>query len=715
MNIAKIWTVIALVTILGMAYANQPILSIDALVAHEKTGRLLKRKLQQGALKQGQRLQVRVMLNRRVDAYRASLNTPDGRRALEDFISQTKSQFFKQPIPGKFILGSSYRMLPGFGASVDAKALTHLLNHPDVAEVDAMLRFTSNLGTSLAKTGDPESFAIAQIDPVHAMGYKGKDITVAIVDDGLDTQHPAFAGRILGGFDFGDNDADFSMDPQCPDQSHGTGVAGIAVGGGGDVTGVAPEANIVFYKVGVSDCEGFGDLVAAMDAAVADMDRFQTRIVNLSLGVDDMLYDNVAECEANAPAMLVQAFRNAADAGLLVFASAGNAANCDGIEFPACFPGVISVASVYGQDIGEDINCYPLKTCVTERNSSICDFEEAPYFGGIGETVPDEVTFYANTAQNLDLLAPAENARTAKPGGDIEPAFGGTSAAAPFAAGLTAALLSATDQKLSRQEILSLLQSTGVAKTDAKNMLTFKRVNGLQALEKLLEENFQSVKQLILPWVSNNEQFRSQIVMVNHSNNPASVRMSAKRADGSEATSEILEVMPRGMVIQTAQELFPSLGEGPGYSVIMEANNPAIEARWVTFDQETLTPSQEVAVAWNHSESIQTQVNNTLLFGYLPGADGFQSAPVIVNLGEIPTDITIYYFQQDGSLFATDRIDEAKPGQPVIPRFIDLAAGTVYAIAQGTQPLAGNVFVFNAMRQTAIGSAVGIEGFTQPE
>lgn len=715
MKIINIGIGLALVTFLGMANANPSTRTFEALAQHEKAGQHLKRTLQKGFLKQEQHLRVRVMLKGNLGAYRAALHTPEGRHALEDYVSQTKFQFFKKAIPGHFVMGTSYRMLLGFGASVDAKALAHLLNHPDVVQVDAMLRFSSNQHKASAKTGDPESFAIARIDPIHAMGYKGRDITVAIVDDGLDTQHPAFAGRILGGFDFGDNDADFSMDANCPEQSHGTGVAGIAVGGGGNITGVAPEANIVFYKVGASDCEGFGDLAAAMDAAVADMDRFNTRIVNLSLGVDDMLYDNVAECEANAPTMLVQAFRNAADAGLLIFASAGNAANCDGIEFPACFPGVISVASVYGQDVGEDVNCYPLKTCVTERNTSICNFEDTPYFGGITTTVPDEVTFYSNTAQNLDLLAPAENARTAKPGGGIEPAFGGTSSAAPFAAGLAASLLSATDKKLSRQELLSLLQSTGDDKTDAKNMLRFKRVNGQRALEQLLDEDFQSVKQLILPWVSNNEQFRSQIIAVNYSSTPASVRMNAKRADGSQATSEIFEIAARGMLIQTAQELFPSLGEGLGYSVIMDASSTAIEARWVTFDQETLTPSQEVAIARNQSQATQSQTSNTLLFGYLPGTDGFQSAPVMVNLGNSDAEITVYYFQQDGSLFATDKVQEAKPGRPVIPRFIDLAAGTVYAVAHSSQPLAGNVFVFNAMRQTAIGSAVRIDSFMPPQ
>ena len=56
-------------------------------------------------------------------------------------------------------------------------------------------------------------------------GYTGENITVAVIDTGVDLDHPEFAGRIVDGWDFVDND------PYADDEEgHGTQCAGtIAV------------------------------------------------------------------------------------------------------------------------------------------------------------------------------------------------------------------------------------------------------------------------------------------------------------------------------------------------------------------------------------------------------------------------------------------------------------------------------------------------------
>jgi minor extracellular serine protease Vpr len=116
----------------------------------------------------------------------------------------------------------------------------------------------------------------------------GTGVKVGIIDTGIDVDHPAFAGRVLGGTDFvGDAyNADLGT-PRIPDNNpddcggHGTHVAGIV--GANDVSfqGVAPNVSLYAYKV--FGCEGTTESdvpILAMERAVADgMD-----IVNLSLG-----------------------------------------------------------------------------------------------------------------------------------------------------------------------------------------------------------------------------------------------------------------------------------------------------------------------------------------------------------------------------------------------------------------------------------------------
>src|ERR1043166_1443265 len=115
-------------------------------------------------------------------------------------------------------------------------------------------------------------------------GTKGKGVVVAIIDTGVDYNHPALAGRVIGGYDFVNKDND-PMD----DHFHGTHVAGIVAGNSGDFVGVAPEASLIAFKV--LNASGRGrdsDVLAAIERTVdpngdGDMsDRVD--VANLSLG-----------------------------------------------------------------------------------------------------------------------------------------------------------------------------------------------------------------------------------------------------------------------------------------------------------------------------------------------------------------------------------------------------------------------------------------------
>ncbi|MFY9511354.1 MAG: S8 family serine peptidase, partial [Rubrivivax sp.] len=135
------------------------------------------------------------------------------------------------------------------------------------------------------------------------LGLSGKGVKVAIVDTGIDIDHPAFGGtgtngttafpsaRVIAGYDLvgdaynssGTGDALVPVPDANPDDcaGHGTHVAGIVGANGGGVKGVAPQAQLMAYRV--FGCTGTTDsdiIVEALERAYAD----GAQVINQSLG-----------------------------------------------------------------------------------------------------------------------------------------------------------------------------------------------------------------------------------------------------------------------------------------------------------------------------------------------------------------------------------------------------------------------------------------------
>ncbi|WP_405684392.1 type VII secretion-associated serine protease mycosin [Streptomyces sp. NBC_01387] len=176
---------------------------------------------------------------------------------------------------------------------------------------------------------------------------KGKGITVAVLDTGVDATNPDLAGQVLPakdliGFGAGSGDRSWAR--------HGTAMAGIIAGHGHGpddsegVLGIAPEARILPVRVILEGSDpAIKKARESRGGALADGIRWaadhHADVINLSLGDDS--------ASARPEAGQDDAIQYALSKGAVVVASAGNGGEKgDHISYPAAYPGVIAVAAV---------------------------------------------------------------------------------------------------------------------------------------------------------------------------------------------------------------------------------------------------------------------------------------------------------------------------------------------------------------------------------
>jgi thermitase len=245
-------------------------------------------------------------------------------------------------------------------------------------------------GSSIPDLPPQNSVPFAQIRLAQAQKISrnfGQGVKVAVIDTGIDLNHPAFAGRLapLSEWkDYVDGDATPQETGTTKDRGygHGTGVAGI-------ILQVAPKVTILPLRV--LDSNGSGDLdnvVLAIDWAVAH----GADVINLSLG------------SAQSQKSLTTQLAYAASQKVYVVSSAGNDGLLDGITFPA--------AQTYGDGLG--------------------------FMFGIGSVNSDDIlSSFTNYGAQLWGIAPGESIFSAFPG-DRVASFTGTSFASPLYAGALA-------------------------------------------------------------------------------------------------------------------------------------------------------------------------------------------------------------------------------------------------------------------------------------
>ena len=144
-----------------------------------------------------------------------------------------------------------------------------ILSHP----LDSENEFRTYLQRSVPFVGTD----IPRID-----GIDGSGIKVAVIDTGVDFNHPDLFGwgedgKVIGGFNF-----IHEGQPPLDTNGHGTQVAGV-IAADGQITGIAPKAKILAYKVSENGEGVSSDLIIrAIEKAIED----EADIINISLGVN---------------------------------------------------------------------------------------------------------------------------------------------------------------------------------------------------------------------------------------------------------------------------------------------------------------------------------------------------------------------------------------------------------------------------------------------
>lgn len=284
-------------------------------------------------------------------------------------------------------------------------------------------------------------------------GGSGNGIGVAVLDTGIEGTHPELASKIVAQGDFTGTTGNGTVD----DNGHGTSAAGIIAGA---MDGMAPQATL--WAIKVLNAQGQGStsaILSGLNSIFASRAQFGgLDLVNMSLGVQGPFN---GDCDASVPYNSV--LNALTSAGIAIFVASGNNGDGNGISSPACHSKVIAVGAVFDANLGG------------------LGFPDVPCTDAT--TAADKITCYSDSGLPLDILAPSHCARTPTKGGGLDNCFGGTSAAAPYAAGVAAQLLS-LHPGTSPAALQSALMTTGKPLTGA-NGVTRGRIDAVAALQAL--------------------------------------------------------------------------------------------------------------------------------------------------------------------------------------------------------------------------------------
>ncbi|WNO65140.1 type VII secretion-associated serine protease mycosin [Streptomyces sp. AM2-3-1] len=174
----------------------------------------------------------------------------------------------------------------------------------------------------------------------------GENVTVAVIDSGVDSSNPDLQGQVLKGRDLS---PDSPGDEHTDYNGHGTGMAGLIAGtgesGGGDgAFGLAPGSKILPIRMRddagrVNGATGDANFNRDLPIAIRYAVDHGAKVINISLG------------NGTGSRQVSDAVKYALNNGSLIFSAVGNSGDeANAVEYPAGTPGVVGVGA-----IGEDL------------------------------------------------------------------------------------------------------------------------------------------------------------------------------------------------------------------------------------------------------------------------------------------------------------------------------------------------------------------------
>ncbi|MDP2727440.1 MAG: S8 family peptidase [Dehalococcoidia bacterium] len=284
-----------------------------------------------------------------------------------------------------------FRLIPMAALSLTPRDIHKVAKDPRVVKIWRDRPIHTCLDSSVPLIGAPQAWQA---------GFTGRGVKVAIVDTGVDIDHPALAGRVAATHDVtGEGFSDAN--------GHGTHVAGIVASADSRYQGVAPEATILAVKaMGAFGSGSTSWAIAGLEWAVEN----GAQVINLSLGSDG---------NGDGTDPLSRACDAAVGRGVVVCVAAGNMGPLSGsIGSPGGARQVITVgASTDGDKVADFSSRGPTAD---------------------GRTKPD-ILF---PGHNI-ISARARGTRIGNPISDLFTEASGTSMACPHASGAAALLLQA--------------------------------------------------------------------------------------------------------------------------------------------------------------------------------------------------------------------------------------------------------------------------------
>lgn len=349
-------------------------------------------------------------------------------------------------------------------------AILKLENNPHVTNI----YYESRGGSLLQDSGPLINATLVWNLQLTAINITGQNVTVCIVDTGVNYTHPDLGGcprtsnitsancsKVIGGTDtVGSGDADpMDEDPE----KHGTHVAGIVAANGG-IRGIANGAKLVAVRAWPDASSGAAlDMALGIQWCIDHRNDFSPpiKIVSFSGSPNG---NNLYNSTCDTVDVVVKAANNATFAGLLMVVAAGNNGSNTSMTSPACGSNVTSVG-------------------YTDKS--------------------DAMGVFTNRNNLTALLAPGAyiNSTNGSNGKYVEAI--GTSSAAPHVSG-AAALLLQFKPDLTPTQIIQVLNITGKQLNDTNDAshpnatnLTFSRIDVYRAIsavnDSLLRVNTLSV------------------------------------------------------------------------------------------------------------------------------------------------------------------------------------------------------------------------------